>query len=149
MLLFLHFYFSFFSCFLYFFVCFFLCFVYFSVLVLPHQPLAAAKLQSVVAGGGASSNSRLQRCLRRARSLQQRMQLQQQWCNSEAGKRQPEQQQEEQQLPEQPRYHLHSVSQSDPRQLQSFGVRCRSYCSSGEHNIYSHGQKESILFTVI
>lgn len=24
-----------------------------------------------------------------------------------------------------------------------------AYCSSGEHNIYSHGQKESIFFTVI
>lgn len=83
--------------------CIFFCYCYHT------NPLAAAKLQSVVAEGGAS-NSRLQRCLRRTRSLQQRMQLQQQkqWCNSEAGKQQPEQQQqEEQQLQEQPRYHLH------------------------------------------
>ncbi|XP_071329568.1 inactive ubiquitin carboxyl-terminal hydrolase 54a isoform X2 [Trachinotus anak] len=56
---------------------------------------AVSKLRPVAAGGGASSHSRLQRCMRRARSLQQRMQLQQQ--------QQPEQQQEEgQQLQEQP-----------------------------------------------
>lgn len=69
--------------------------------------LAAAKLQPLAAEGGASSHSRLQRCMRRARSLQQRMQLQQQQQqDSEAGIQQPEQQQEEgQQLQEQPRYH--------------------------------------------
>ncbi|XP_013889809.1 inactive ubiquitin carboxyl-terminal hydrolase 54 [Austrofundulus limnaeus] len=66
---------------------------------------AVSKLQSVVAEGGASSHSRLQRCMRRARSLQQRMQLQQQKqrCDSEAEKQQPEQQhEEEQKLQEQP-----------------------------------------------
>uniref|UniRef100_UPI0037E738AD ubiquitin carboxyl-terminal hydrolase 54-like n=1 Tax=Semicossyphus pulcher TaxID=241346 RepID=UPI0037E738AD len=66
---------------------------------------AVSKLQLVAAEGGASSHSRLQRCMRRARSLQQRMQLQQQQ-DSEAGTQQPqqqEQQQEEgQQLQEQP-----------------------------------------------
>uniref|UniRef100_A0A8C6MJ83 Ubiquitin specific peptidase 54a n=1 Tax=Nothobranchius furzeri TaxID=105023 RepID=A0A8C6MJ83_NOTFU len=53
--------------------------------------------------GGASSHSRLQRCLKRARSLQQRMQLQQQkqQRDSEADR---ELQEEEQQLLEQPRY---------------------------------------------
>lgn len=65
--------------------------------------LAVAKLQPLAAEGGASSHSRLQRCMRRARSLQQRVQLQQQ--DSGAGRQQPEQQQEEgQQLQEQPRY---------------------------------------------
>ncbi|XP_070696872.1 inactive ubiquitin carboxyl-terminal hydrolase 54a [Pempheris klunzingeri] len=64
---------------------------------------AVSKLQLVAAEGGASSHSRLQRCLRRARSLQQRMQLQQQQQDSEAGIQPPEQQQEEgQQLQEQP-----------------------------------------------
>ncbi|XP_017291004.1 inactive ubiquitin carboxyl-terminal hydrolase 54a isoform X2 [Kryptolebias marmoratus] len=66
---------------------------------------AVSKLQPVAAEVGASSHSRLQRCMRRARSLQQRMQLQQQkqQCDSDAGKQQPEQQQqEEQQLQEQP-----------------------------------------------
>ncbi|XP_037637581.1 LOW QUALITY PROTEIN: inactive ubiquitin carboxyl-terminal hydrolase 54a [Sebastes umbrosus] len=63
---------------------------------------AVSKLQLVAAEGGASSHSRLQRCMRRARSLQQRMQLQQQQ-DSEAGRQQPQQQQEEgQQLQEQP-----------------------------------------------
>uniref|UniRef100_A0A673BQ00 Ubiquitin specific peptidase 54a n=1 Tax=Sphaeramia orbicularis TaxID=375764 RepID=A0A673BQ00_9TELE len=38
---------------------------------------AVSKLRPVAAEGGASSHSRLQRCTRRARSLQQRMQLQQ------------------------------------------------------------------------
>nr|XP_033468945.1 inactive ubiquitin carboxyl-terminal hydrolase 54a isoform X1 [Epinephelus lanceolatus]XP_033468946.1 inactive ubiquitin carboxyl-terminal hydrolase 54a isoform X1 [Epinephelus lanceolatus]XP_033468948.1 inactive ubiquitin carboxyl-terminal hydrolase 54a isoform X1 [Epinephelus lanceolatus] len=66
---------------------------------------AVSKLQLVAAEGGASSHSRLQRCMRRARSLQQRMQLQQQQQqqDSEAGRQQPQQQQEEgQQLQEQP-----------------------------------------------
>ncbi|XP_041865673.1 inactive ubiquitin carboxyl-terminal hydrolase 54a isoform X2 [Melanotaenia boesemani] len=63
---------------------------------------AVSKLRPVAAEGGASNHSRLQRCMRRARSLQQRMLLQQQ-RESEAGKQQAEQQQqEEQQLPEQP-----------------------------------------------
>ncbi|CAJ1066872.1 inactive ubiquitin carboxyl-terminal hydrolase 54a isoform X3 [Xyrichtys novacula] len=64
---------------------------------------AVSKLQLVAAEGGASSHSRLQRCMRRARSLQQRMQLQQQQ-NSEAGTQQPVQQQQEegQQLQDQP-----------------------------------------------
>ncbi|XP_042288359.1 inactive ubiquitin carboxyl-terminal hydrolase 54a isoform X2 [Thunnus maccoyii] len=63
---------------------------------------AVSKLRPAAAEGGASSHSRLQRCMRRARSLQQRMQLQQQQ-DSEAGSSQPELQQEEgQQLPEQP-----------------------------------------------
>ncbi|XP_023264340.1 inactive ubiquitin carboxyl-terminal hydrolase 54-like isoform X1 [Seriola lalandi dorsalis] len=62
---------------------------------------AVSKLRLAAAGGGASSQTRLQRCMRRARSLQQRMQLQQQQQQeSEAGR--PEQQQEEgQQLQEQ------------------------------------------------
>ncbi|XP_045921165.1 inactive ubiquitin carboxyl-terminal hydrolase 54-like [Micropterus dolomieu] len=67
---------------------------------------AVSKLQLVAAEGGASSHSRLQRCMRRARSLQQRMQLQQQQQqqqDSEAGRQPPQQQQEEgQQLREQP-----------------------------------------------
>ncbi|XP_068575476.1 inactive ubiquitin carboxyl-terminal hydrolase 54a isoform X1 [Cebidichthys violaceus] len=64
---------------------------------------AVSKLQLVAAEGGASSHSRLQRCMRRARSLQQRMQLQQQQQDSEAIRQQPQQQQEEgQQLQEQP-----------------------------------------------
>ncbi|XP_042357807.1 inactive ubiquitin carboxyl-terminal hydrolase 54-like isoform X2 [Plectropomus leopardus] len=63
---------------------------------------AVSKLQLVASESGASSHSRLQRCMRRARSLQQRMQLQQQQ-DSEAGRQQPQQQQEEgQQLQEQP-----------------------------------------------
>ncbi|XP_039889879.1 inactive ubiquitin carboxyl-terminal hydrolase 54a isoform X6 [Simochromis diagramma] len=65
---------------------------------------AVSKLRPVVAEGGASSHSRLQRCMRRARSLQQRMQLlQQQQQDSEAGREKPPQQQEEQQLQEQHR----------------------------------------------
>ncbi|KAI3363532.1 hypothetical protein L3Q82_012138 [Scortum barcoo] len=61
---------------------------------------AVSKLQLVAAEGGASCHSRLQRCMRRGRGLQQRMHLQQQ--HSEAGRPQPEQQQEEgQQLQEQ------------------------------------------------
>ncbi|XP_041645679.1 inactive ubiquitin carboxyl-terminal hydrolase 54a isoform X2 [Cheilinus undulatus] len=65
---------------------------------------AVSKLQLLAAESGASSHSRLQRCMRRARSLQQRMQmLQQKQQDSEAGTQQPEQQQEEeQQLQEQP-----------------------------------------------
>ncbi|XP_076598793.1 inactive ubiquitin carboxyl-terminal hydrolase 54a isoform X2 [Chaetodon auriga] len=68
---------------------------------------AVSKLQLLAAEGGASSHSRLQRCMRRARSLQQRMQLQQQQQqDSEAGRQQlqqPEQQQQEgQQFQEQP-----------------------------------------------
>ncbi|CAK6981115.1 inactive ubiquitin carboxyl-terminal hydrolase 54a isoform X5 [Scomber scombrus] len=60
---------------------------------------AVSKLRPAAEG---CSHNRLQRCMRRARSLQQRMQLQQQH-NSEAGSSQPELQQEEgQQLPEQP-----------------------------------------------
>lgn len=84
-----------------------LCFCFLSVVYfLLTCDLAAAKLQLVAAEGGASTHSRLQRCMRRARSLQQRMHLQQQQ-DSEAGRPQPEQQQEEgQQLQEQPRYHL-------------------------------------------
>lgn len=65
---------------------------------------AAAKLRPAAAEGGAGSHSRLQRCMRRCRSLQQRMQqllLQQ----SEAVKQEAEQQEEQQTL-EQPRYHL-------------------------------------------
>ncbi|KAK2824707.1 hypothetical protein Q5P01_021882 [Channa striata] len=64
---------------------------------------AVSKLRSATAEGGASSHSRLQRCMRRARSLQQRMQLQQQQQqqqDSEAGRQQP--QEEGQQLQEQP-----------------------------------------------
>ncbi|XP_030011374.1 inactive ubiquitin carboxyl-terminal hydrolase 54a isoform X2 [Sphaeramia orbicularis] len=67
---------------------------------------AVSKLRPVAAEGGASSHSRLQRCTRRARSLQQRMQLQQR--DSDASNRQqpqqPEQQQEQegQTLQEQP-----------------------------------------------
>ncbi|XP_026210302.1 inactive ubiquitin carboxyl-terminal hydrolase 54-like isoform X2 [Anabas testudineus] len=70
---------------------------------------AVSKLRPATAEGGANSHSRLQRCMRRARSLQQRMQLQQQQQqqDSQAGKQQlqqPQQQQEEkqQQLLEQP-----------------------------------------------
>ncbi|XP_074531505.1 inactive ubiquitin carboxyl-terminal hydrolase 54a isoform X2 [Halichoeres trimaculatus] len=68
---------------------------------------AVSKLQLVAAESGASSHSRLQRCMRRARSLQQRMQMQQQQQHqqqdSDAGTQQPVQQQEEgQQLQEQP-----------------------------------------------
>ncbi|XP_030603736.1 inactive ubiquitin carboxyl-terminal hydrolase 54a isoform X2 [Archocentrus centrarchus] len=66
---------------------------------------AVSKLRPVAAEGGASTHSRLQRCMRRARSLQQRMQLQlQQQQDSEAGREKPPQQQEEeegQQLQEQ------------------------------------------------
>ncbi|TKS86014.1 Inactive ubiquitin carboxyl-terminal hydrolase 54 [Collichthys lucidus] len=52
---------------------------------------AVSKLQLVASEGGASSHNRLQRCMRRARSLQQRMQLQQeqqqqQKQDSEAGR---------------------------------------------------------------
>ncbi|XP_067336313.1 inactive ubiquitin carboxyl-terminal hydrolase 54a isoform X2 [Channa argus] len=60
---------------------------------------AVSKLRLAAAEGGASSHSRLQRCMRKARSLQQRMQLQQQQQDSEAGRQQP---QEEGQLQEQP-----------------------------------------------
>ncbi|XP_026165111.1 inactive ubiquitin carboxyl-terminal hydrolase 54a [Mastacembelus armatus] len=63
---------------------------------------AVSKLQPVASEGGATSHSRLQRCMRRARSLQQRMQLQQRQ-GSEAGRQHPEQQQDEgQQLHHQP-----------------------------------------------
>lgn len=74
---------------------------------------AAAKLRPVAAEGGASSHSRLQRCMRRARSLQQRMQLQQQPQDSEAGREKPTQRQEEQQLQEQHRYRCSPISQSE------------------------------------
>ncbi|XP_077960901.1 inactive ubiquitin carboxyl-terminal hydrolase 54a isoform X2 [Gasterosteus aculeatus] len=69
---------------------------------------AVSKLQLVAVKGGASSQSRLQRCMRRARSLQQRMQLLQQQQDSVAVRQQPQQQQKEeheegqQQLQEQP-----------------------------------------------
>ncbi|XP_032408642.1 inactive ubiquitin carboxyl-terminal hydrolase 54-like isoform X4 [Xiphophorus hellerii] len=62
---------------------------------------AVSKLRPAAAQGGAGSHSRLQRCMRRCRSLQQRMQqllLQQ----SEAVKQEAEQQEEQQTL-EQPR----------------------------------------------
>uniref|UniRef100_A0A669C650 Ubiquitin specific peptidase 54a n=1 Tax=Oreochromis niloticus TaxID=8128 RepID=A0A669C650_ORENI len=72
-----------------------------------------AKLRPVAAEGGASSHSRLQRCMRRARSLQQRMQLQQQPQDSEAGREKPTQRQEEQQLQEQHRYRCSLISQSE------------------------------------
>ncbi|KAM7385161.1 hypothetical protein PAMP_001257 [Pampus punctatissimus] len=74
---------------------------------------AVSKLRPAAAEGGASSHSRLQRCMRRARSLQQRMQLQQQQ-DSEAGSPQPELQQEEgTQLPEQPRLGDQSAARQD------------------------------------
>ncbi|XP_027131674.1 inactive ubiquitin carboxyl-terminal hydrolase 54a isoform X2 [Larimichthys crocea] len=72
---------------------------------------AVSKLQLVASEGGASSHNRLQRCMRRARSLQQRMQLQQeqqqqQKQDSEAGRQQPQQpeqpEEERQQLQERP-----------------------------------------------
>lgn len=75
---------------------FFFSFVYF---VLTCDP-AAAKLQPMAAEGGASSHSRLQRCMRRARSLQQRLQLQLQ---------QQQEEEEGQQLQEQPRYRPQSA----------------------------------------
>ena len=81
-------------------------FFYVSCIFWLSRGLAAAKLRPAASEGGASSNSRLQRCMRRARSLQQRMQLQQRPQDSEAVRQHPEQQQEEeQQLQEQPRYH--------------------------------------------
>lgn len=116
---------SFFVFLMYFFSLYFLfscVFCIFLLLCYRTDPLAAAKLQSVVAEGGAGSHSRLQRCMRRARSLQQRMQLQQQKqrCDSEADKQPAEQQhQEEQKLQEQPRYHLHSAQ---IRRSQAAGV---------------------------
>ncbi|XP_038164230.1 inactive ubiquitin carboxyl-terminal hydrolase 54a isoform X1 [Cyprinodon tularosa] len=55
---------------------------------------AVSKLRSVATEVGASSHSRLQRCTRRARSLQQRMQLQQEAVKQEAVL-QEEQQKEE------------------------------------------------------
>ncbi|KAM4599419.1 ubiquitin carboxyl-terminal hydrolase 54-like isoform 2-T2 [Fundulus diaphanus] len=61
---------------------------------------AMSKLRLVAAEGGASGHSRLQRCMRRARSLQQRMQLQQQ--DSEAVKQEPEEQQVQEQPSEKP-----------------------------------------------
>lgn len=65
---------------------------------------AVSKLRPAAAESGASSHSRLHRCIRRARSLQQRMQLQQR--ELEAGNQtpqQPEQQQQEgQKLQEEP-----------------------------------------------
>ncbi|XP_023819371.1 inactive ubiquitin carboxyl-terminal hydrolase 54 isoform X2 [Oryzias latipes] len=60
---------------------------------------AVSKLQPAMAEGGASSHSRLQRCMRRARGLQQRLQLQ---MEVKAGEQPAEQQEEEQQLQEQP-----------------------------------------------
>lgn len=84
----------------------YLLFLFFSGLYFLLFGLAAAKLRPAAAEGGASSHSRLQRCMRRARGLQQRMQLQQQQ-DSAAGNQQPEhQQQGGQQLLEQPRYNL-------------------------------------------
>ncbi|KAM3606676.1 uncharacterized protein V6R79_021072 [Siganus canaliculatus] len=53
---------------------------------------AVSNLQRAASGGGASAPSRLQRCLRRGRGLQQRMSLQRQ-------RRQPERQPEQQQQP--------------------------------------------------
>lgn len=79
-----------------FFFCFFFSFVYF---VLTCDP-AAAKLQPMAAEGGACSHSRLQRCMRRARSLQQRWQLQLQ---------QQQEEEEGQQIQEQPRYRPQSA----------------------------------------
>ncbi|XP_036071502.1 inactive ubiquitin carboxyl-terminal hydrolase 54, partial [Oryzias melastigma] len=60
---------------------------------------AVSKLQSAAAEGGASSHSRLQRCMKRARGLQQRLQLQ---MEAKAGEQPSEQREEEQQLQEQP-----------------------------------------------
>ncbi|XP_034040541.1 inactive ubiquitin carboxyl-terminal hydrolase 54a [Thalassophryne amazonica] len=62
---------------------------------------AVSKLQPALAEGGGNS-CRLQRCLKRARSLQQRMHVQQQEQDSEAGNQQPEQQQEGPQFQEPP-----------------------------------------------
>ncbi|XP_043992889.1 inactive ubiquitin carboxyl-terminal hydrolase 54a isoform X2 [Gambusia affinis] len=62
---------------------------------------AVSKLRPAAAEGGAGSHSRLQRCMRRCRSLQQRMQ-QLQLQQSEAVRQEPEQQEEQQTL-EQPR----------------------------------------------
>ncbi|KAM8859140.1 inactive ubiquitin carboxyl-terminal hydrolase 54a isoform 2-T6 [Spinachia spinachia] len=59
---------------------------------------AVSKLQLAAVKGGASNQSRLQRCMRRARSLQQRMQLQHQ--DSEAVRQQPQQQQQQQEQEE-------------------------------------------------
>lgn len=73
-----------------------LCFGWVGHFLLSHDP-AAAKLQLLAAEGGASSHTRLQRCMRRGRSLQQRMQLQQ---------RQQQQEEAAPQLQEQPRYLL-------------------------------------------
>ncbi|XP_028983185.1 inactive ubiquitin carboxyl-terminal hydrolase 54a isoform X2 [Betta splendens] len=67
---------------------------------------AVSKLRLAAAEAGANSHSRLQRCMRRGRSLQQRMQLlqQQEEHSSQAERRQVQEpeQQEEQQLQEQP-----------------------------------------------
>lgn len=88
-----------------------LCFGCVGHFLLSRDP-AAAKLQFLVAEGGASSHSRLQRCMRRGRGLQQRMQLQQ---------RQQQQRQEEgQQLQEQPRYLL---SQSEWKRLFGLAIK--------------------------
>lgn len=88
-----------------------LCFGCVGHFLLSHDP-AAAKLQLLVAEGEASSHSRLQRCMRRGRGLQQRMQLQQ---------RQQQQQEEEgQQLQEQPRYLL---SQSEWKRLFGLAIK--------------------------
>ena len=97
---------------------FFLLFVFFSFFFVLYfsvdmRDMAVAKLRLPAAEGGASSHSRLQRCMRRARGLQQRMQLQlqqQQQQDSEAIRRQPEQPEQQQdggwRLQEHPRYHL-------------------------------------------
>nr|XP_054594499.1 inactive ubiquitin carboxyl-terminal hydrolase 54a isoform X2 [Nothobranchius furzeri] len=79
---------------------------------------AVSKLRLVAAEGGASSHSRLQRCLKRARSLQQRMQLQQQkqQRDSEADR---ELQEEEQQLLEQPSEKPFRVLLTDTQDNQS------------------------------
>lgn len=87
-----------------------LCFGCVGHFLLSRDP-AAAKLQLLVAEGGASSHSRLQRCMRRGRGLQQRMQLQQ---------RQQQQDEEGQQLQEEPRYLL---SQSEWKRLFGLAIK--------------------------
>lgn len=63
---------------------------------------AVSKLQSAAAESEASSHSRLQRCIRRARGLQQRMTLQQRHLEAGHSSAEPEQQPEEQKLQEEP-----------------------------------------------
>ncbi|KAF7649897.1 hypothetical protein LDENG_00134490 [Lucifuga dentata] len=59
---------------------------------------AVSKLRPVSAESGGSSHSRLQRCMRRSRSLQQRMQLLQQQQESHTGNQKPQHQEEEEGL---------------------------------------------------